>query len=137
MSCATRVSYALNNVGGNDIPKLGDPASPNTPPRSQRNRKSVSWHGREGDNKYYIVSAGDMKAYLLQKWGKEDAKIRDVPTLKQFTAGLGAGQIAVFATPGLSGNGHSGVLKQSYHDPYVELELNAGASVWVWALSTP
>ena len=133
MSCATRVSYALNYVGGNEIPRLGDPASPNTPPRSQRNRKNVSYHGREGDNKYYITGAGDMKEYLLRKWGKEDAKIGDVPKLNQFTAGLGAGQIAVFATPGPRGRGHAGVLKQGYQDPYVEGEL----PVWVWALSTP
>jgi len=129
MSCATRVSYALNNVGGNDIPDLGH----TTPPRSYKNSSSVTYHKRMGDGKFYIVGAGDMKEYLLQKWGKEDAKIWDVSKLKQFTAGLGAGQIAVFATPGPHGRGHSGVLKQGYEDPYVEGEL----PVWVWALSTP
>lgn len=129
MSCATRFSYALNNVGGNEIPDLGHTSSP----RSYQNSRSVSYHGRKGDGKYYIVGAGDMKDYLLQKWGKEDAKIWDVPKLNQFTAGLGIGQIAVFATPGPHGFGHSGVLKQGYEDPYVEREL----PVWVWALSIP
>ena len=133
MSCATRVSYALNYVGGNEIPRLGDPAAPNKPPRSQRNKKSVSYHGREGDNKYYITGAGDMKEYLLQAWRKEDAKVRNVSELKKFVSELRAGQIAVFATPGPRGRGHAGVLKQGYQDPYVEGEL----PIWVWALSTP
>lgn len=130
MSCATRVSFAMNNVGGNEIPDLGTTSSP----RSYRNRSSVSYHRRSDDNKYYIVGAGDMKDYLLQKWGKEDAKVWDVPKLKQFVGGLSAGQIAVFATPGLHGLGHSGVLKQGYQDPHVEREL---VPIWVWALSTP
>jgi hypothetical protein len=129
MSCATRVSYALNNVGGNDIPNLGSTSSP----RSQQNKSSVTYHKRKGDDKFYIVGAGDMKDYLLQKWGKEDAKIWDAAKLKQFTTGLGIGQIAIFATPGPHGRGHSGVLKQGYEDPYVEGEL----PIWVWALSIP
>jgi hypothetical protein len=74
-----------------------------------------------------------MKDYLLQKWRKEGAKVWDAPKLKQFINGLGAGQIAVFATPGPHGRGHSGVLKQGYQDPYVVGELPA----WIWALSTP
>jgi hypothetical protein len=57
-SCATRVSFALNYMGGNDI-KRG------TGYRAIRNDSRVSYHGTKGDDKYYIIGAGDMKDYLL------------------------------------------------------------------------
>jgi len=122
-SCATRVSYGFNNMGGADIPE--------GTPYAYQNRKAVSYKNRPGDNKFYIISAGRMKEYLTTKWGRPDSRPNTVAKLNNFVSALAPGQIALFATWGEHGHGHSGVLKQGYQDPHVTGFL----PVDVWALS--
>jgi hypothetical protein len=122
-SCATRVSWGLN-YGGGPIP-VGTPGA-------WHNFSDQSYNNKRGDDKYYIINAGQMNAYLTGKWGKPDfSQVGTVTQLNSIIAGLQEGQCAIFATR--QSPGHSGVLKKGYKDPYVEGELPLD----VWELLVP
>jgi len=122
-SCATRVSRGLN-YGGDQIP-AGTPGAWHDFP-------DQSYNGKKGDDKYYIINAGQMNAYLTSKWGKPDfSQVNDISQLHSIVAGLYQQQCAIFATK--NSPGHSGVLKKGYDDPYVEGELPLD----VWQLRVP
>jgi len=122
-SCATRVSWGLN-YGGFPIPKGTSGAWHNFPDQS--------YEGKKGDDKYYIINAGNMNAFLKSKWGAPDfPQVADVSQLNSIITGLTEGQCAIFATR--QSPGHSGALKKGYQDPYVEGELPLD----VWKLGVP
>jgi hypothetical protein len=122
-SCAARVSYGLN-YGGAPILWNAD--------GTFCNFSKQSFGGRKGDNKYYIVSVKKLNAYLRKAWGAPDyPQVGTVPDLEAIIKGLGDAQCAVFATN--RPEGHSGVLKKGYNDPYVKVER----PVDVWKLPVP
>lgn len=122
-SCATRVSWGLN-YGGSPIPE-GTPGA-------WHNFNDQSYNGKKGDDKYYIINAGNMNAYLTSNWGTPDfPQVGTVTLLNSIVAGLQQGKCAIFATR--QSPGHSGALKKGYQDPYVEGELPLD----VWTLLVP
>lgn len=118
-SCAARMSCGLND-GGAPIPRGTSGASRNFPDQK--------YEGKPGDNKYYIVSAQMMREYLKDSLGNPDRIARNAEDLKDIVNTMKPGECAVFAM-----NGHVGVLKPGYQDPFVETHL----PVDVWVLRAP
>ena len=108
-TCATRVSWGFN-YGGWAISgaKSG---------WSYRNDPKVTYKGKAGDDKRYIVSAPYMAEFLEQKWGKPDARLKSNDEVKAFEATLAAGEVAIFAGPH-----HSGLIMQGYDDAYAKTD---------------
>jgi len=108
-TCATRVSWGFN-YGGWAISgaKSG---------WSYRNDPKVTYKGKAGDDKRYIVSAPYMAEFLEQKWGKPDARLKTNDEVKAFEATLAAGEVAIFAGPH-----HSGLIMQGYDDAYAKTD---------------
>jgi hypothetical protein len=124
-SCATRLSYGLN-YGGAPIPASA--------PGANRNFSNVKYNNVKGDDKYYIISAANMQSYLKGIWGAPDYRqVGTMSAIYTIVSGLQTQQVALFATRGEYGFGHSGALKQGYHDPYIDTEL----PVDVWKLNVP
>ena len=94
-----------------------------------------------GDDYRYIVSAAKLCAHLrnakppANPWGAPDHPgVATVQQLDSIVANLQPGPCAVFATPNPpGGQGHSGVLKNGYQDPWVNVFL----PVDVWLLPVP
>ena len=118
-SCAARISYSMN-YGGSDI-------NNSDPGWIYKNNPAVSYEGKDGDNKKYILSAWYMMKYLKLKWGKWDKFIRKNAEAVDVRDSLKTNQIAVFA-----GAHHVGIIKQGYNEPYVYHDPGVmPVAVWV------
>ena len=132
-SCALRLSYALNNAGGQ-----GDYAIPSSiPGLSLHSLTTQDGPLNDGTANVsapvsYITSAADMSAYLQHAWGPADQTIsinQDPQSLQnhfdKLQATLQDGQIAIVAT-----DSHIGVITQTSKDEYVAYP-SSDAKVWI------
>ena len=117
-TCAARLSWALNNLGGADI-KDG---------MKYPNPSSVVYAGKPGDGKNYIVSAWGMMEYLKKHWGKPDVELKTNQMAKDFKEMLDDDQAIVFA-----GVHHVGMIsKQLRVQDYIEYDPDVvPASAWI------
>lgn len=122
-TCATRLSYGLN-YGGAPIPNSAQGGF-----GASKNFTTEQYNGVPGDGKNYIVSAANMQKYLKSTWGNPNQTLQTEDDLKSLTANLSPGQSAVFATGGPAGQGHAGMIKAGYQDPYIVSELPV--DVWI------
>ena len=116
-TCATRISYGLNE-GGWTIPTHDNSGSYHNDPKHRFN-------GKAGDNKKYIVRASSLQKWLTKLMGKPDATLKKAGEADVFESTLSPGQIAVFA-----GVHHAGVIKAGYKDPYVNGQGVLPVDVW-------
>jgi hypothetical protein len=118
-SCAARVSHGLNYSGA-PVQQFGS---------ASVNLKDQEYKGVKGDGLRYIVSAMGMAKYLKQEWENPDHQVKDQASLDKVVSSLG-GKCAIFATPNPpGGQGHAGVLRVGYSDPFVSQSLPV--DVWV------
>jgi hypothetical protein len=115
-TCAARVSWAFN-YGGFPIAGAGTP-----------NDSGVTFKGKKGDGKTYIVWVPSLQSYLASRWGSPDASLADNAAATAFEAALAPGEVAVFAGPH-----HSGLIMQGYSDAYVKSDPGV-MPVDVWKL---
>jgi hypothetical protein len=101
-TCAARVSWAFNNGG---FPVSG----------GEVNDSNVTFSGKKGDGKNYIVWVPSLQNYLTSRWGKPDAMLTTNAEATAFETALNPGEVAVFAGPH-----HSGLIMQGYSDAYVK-----------------
>jgi hypothetical protein len=125
-TCAARVSRALNYGGA------GIPDSAQVPHEASKNFPTVVYKGVPGDGRNYIVSAAKMQGYFTALLGAPSRRLRTVADISSIVSGLAAEQCAVFATGGATGNGHTGLLRRGYTDPFVESQLPVDA--WILPL---
>jgi hypothetical protein len=132
-TCATRVSWAFNNLGW-PVRKIPTPASM-FKVKFFFNNPKVTFGGKAGDGKWYIVGAPDMESYLRLLWGKPDARLKTNAEATTFEGTLSPGQIAIFA-----GAHHSGAIMGqdssagfTYRDAYVESDPDV-MPVSAWTL---
>ena len=116
-TCATRISYGLNESGW-AIPVHDNRGSYHNDPKHRFN-------GKTGDNKKYIVRASSLQTWLTKLMGKPDTRLKKGGEASAFEATLSAGQVAVFA-----GVHHAGVIKAGYKDPYVDGPGVLPVDVW-------
>ncbi len=134
-TCAGRLSWALNH---------GFAATAITSGAMFPNNPNVTYAGKPGDGKNYIVGAPAMQAYLTKKWGAPDVKIGaldadgiDVTTgatvkvegdASALRKRLGPNGVAVFA-----GAHHVGVISQRLKtDDYVYYDSDVVPAVaWI------
>jgi hypothetical protein len=105
-TCATRVSYGFNYCGW---PITGGLYFVNYP--------TVTYKGKVGDGKNYIVGAPAMETYLTKRWGPPDATPKTNGEVKAFEGTLAPGQMAIFAGPH-----HSGIISQAHEDAYAKYD---------------
>jgi hypothetical protein len=129
-TCAARLSWALNHSGFAATEIKSGVMFYNDP--------NVTYAGKPGDGKNYMVGAPAMQTYLTKQWGPPDLKLSNLDTYvtdpatgastkasggdaSALRARLGPNQIAVFA-----GAHHVGVISQKlktddyiYYDPDV------------------
>jgi hypothetical protein len=125
-TCATRLSYGLN-YGGSSIPNSAQNGF-----GASKNFTTQQYKGTYGDGNNYIVSAANMQAYLTATWGNPNQSIQTQADFTNVVNQLAAGQCAVFATGGATGQGHAGMIKSGYQDPYILAELPV--DVWILAV---
>ncbi len=106
-TCATRISYGLNESGW-DIPVHDNSGSYHNDPKHK-------FDGKAGDDKKYIVRASSLQKWLTKLMGPPDTTLTKTGQASTFEATLSPGQVALFA-----GVHHAGVIKQGYKDPYVD-----------------
>ena len=98
---------------------LRAPIAGSVPERWGRNFKRETYQGKQGDDNYYITGAGKLDKYLRRKWGAPDTVVNTRTEIQPYVNSLLGEQLGIFATKS-EGHGHAGVLKNNYHDPYVE-----------------
>lgn len=103
-TCAARLTHALNEAG-HGIPSGGY---------------------YDSQKRRWMASARATRRILRTMWGAPDHTPTSEPQLDAVIDGLASGQVAVFA-----GQGHVGMLKAGYADPYVRAYLPV--DVWVMA----
>jgi hypothetical protein len=132
-TCATRVSWAFNLLGW-PVRKIPTPSTM-WKVKFFYNNPRVTFGGKAGDGKWYIVGAPDMESYLTLLWGKPDVHIKTIDDAKKFEGTLAPGRIAIFAGPHHSGAimGQDPGAGFNYHDAYVESDSGV-MPVSAWTL---
>jgi hypothetical protein len=121
-TCATRVSYGLNN-GGAPIKGFNNRTTYHNDPKTV-------FEGKAGDDMNYNVSAPDMGVYLGKTIGPRSGHASVNADAEAFEKTLGKDDCAIFAGPH-----HSGLIKGSgYRDAYVMTDPGV-MPVDIWKLS--
>jgi hypothetical protein len=134
-TCATRVSWAFNRIGWRVRP-IKTPAKM-FKAKFFYNSPKVTFAGKAGDGRWYLVGAPDMETYLRLLWGKPDVRCTSNQQVKDFEATLAGGQIAIFAGPHHSGAimGQDADGGWSYSDAYAKTDPGV-MPISAWTLPT-
>jgi RHS repeat-associated protein len=144
-SCATRVSYTLNKIGGGEeLPFTGILAPPDIRADGRNYPKEPGTTGA------YLVNARKMGRYLEHKWGKSEqcsksdaiyikSKAKTVDELRteieeKLKKCCRKGYVAVvfFEFPkGKKNSGHVGMITPTYNDPSTPLSGYELGEIWI------
>lgn len=113
-TCSARVSWGLN-YGGFPISGAGE-----------INDSRITFAGKAGDGRIYIVWVPSLEAYLTSVWGAPDQTLASNADVVAFEGTLLPDEVAVFV-----GKHHSGLIKHGYSDAYVKSDPSVmPAAVW-------